>query len=514
MPPALRTPPEPRRAAGSHDRDPAARRWRVLHRLRQRSPFAFRFEPPASWLDLSFPWTAAALGSFSPANQPPLSRHNYRREMLSATFLPFAQAAVEGGTLGVIARKAFAGAVDTTLLNFFVAAIVAAPAFANITSFVWVRLTHGRDKVRSINALQVSFIACVALIALTPISFAGLVMLTALAILARMCLAGVTTLRSTLWGANYPRRARAQVTGRLTTVQTLVVAAVGTALGAAMEWNPEAFRGAFPVAALLGLLGVRSFARIRHRRRSIALRAERQTHLRDRPSFNPLALARVLIEDRPYAAFMGCQFVIGIGNMMSWAPFIIMMEERFEHIGYLESIVIAQAIPMLMMPLFIPFWARLIDKGHIVRFRAVHSWVFVAMSFTALLAGLFELWPLLYLAAFVKGVGFAGGSLAWQLGHLDFAPEEKAGQYMAVHVTLTGVRGLIAPFLGVGAYTFFQHHLASRTYTLATENGLVTVYDGPGGPLTFALSTLIVSAGALGFMALARYMAPREGAGM
>src|SRR5690606_7167834 len=159
----------------------------------------------------------------------------------------------------------------------------------------------------------------------------------ALAILARMCLAGVTTLRSTLWGANYPRRARAQVIGRLTTVQTLVVAAVGTALGAAMEWNPEAFRGAFPVAALLGLLGVRSFA----------LRAERQTHLRDRPSFIPLSVAGVLIEDRPYAAFVGCQFVIGVGNMVSWAPFIIMMEERFEHIGYLESIVIAQAIPML-----------------------------------------------------------------------------------------------------------------------------------------------------------------------
>ena len=42
--------------------------------------------------------------------------------------------------------------------------------------------------------------------------------------------------------------------------------------------------------------------------------------------------------------------------------------------------------------------------------------------------------------------------LGWNLGHLDFASPARAAQYMGTHVTLTGMRGLIAPLLGVWLY--------------------------------------------------------------
>jgi hypothetical protein len=38
------------------------------------------------------------------------------------------------------------------------------------------------------------------------------------------------------------------------------------------------------------------------------------------------------------------------------------------------------------------------------------------------------------------------------LGHNDFAPRGEETRYMALHVTLTGLRGLIAPPLAVAAY--------------------------------------------------------------
>ena len=40
------------------------------------------------------------------------------------------------------------------------------------------------------------------------------------------------------------------------------------------------------------------------------------------------------------------------------------------------------------------------------------------------------------------GVARGGGSLAWQLGHNDFARADQLSAYMGIHVTLTGVRGL------------------------------------------------------------------------
>jgi hypothetical protein len=50
------------------------------------------------------------------------------------------------------------------------------------------------------------------------------------------------------------------------------------------------------------------------------------------------------------------------------------------------------------------------------------------------------------------GAARSGGGLAWNIGHNDFAPSERAGAYMGVHVTLTGIRGAFAPFLGMALY--------------------------------------------------------------
>ncbi len=52
----------------------------------------------------------------------------------------------------------------------------------------------------------------------------------------------------------------------------------------------------------------------------------------------------------------------------------------------------------------------------------------------------------------ITGIVNGGGSLAWQLGHNDFAPRDQLSTYMGIHVTLTGVRGAFAPFLGMALY--------------------------------------------------------------
>ena len=46
------------------------------------------------------------------------------------------------------------------------------------------------------------------------------------------------------------------------------------------------------------------------------------------------------------------------------------------------------------------------------------------------------------------GAAFAGGSIAWNLWVTKYAPPGKAGAYMSVHVSLTGIRGTIGPILG------------------------------------------------------------------
>jgi hypothetical protein len=42
------------------------------------------------------------------------------------------------------------------------------------------------------------------------------------------------------------------------------------------------------------------------------------------------------------------------------------------------------------------------------------------------------------------------------LGHNDFSNDAWASLYMAIHVTLTGFRGLVAPLMGVAFYQYLS----------------------------------------------------------
>jgi MFS family permease len=434
----------------------------------------------------------SAVLSFLPGAMPLMARGNYARELSAIFFLPWMLTIIEGGVIGVVTKVAFEGVVPTTVLNFAVATLAAAPALANIVSFIWVRLSHGHDKIRYIVGLQVTVAILVSTMALVPRSANGLHMLVLLAIAARVCVAGVVTLRSTVWAANYPTSDRARVAGKITTIQVELVALAGLIIGRAMELDEEAFHIIPPLFAGIGLIGVWRYSGIRVRQRRILRAAEhRSTEDDGAPSLNPVALWRVLTNDKRFGAFMLCQMFIGIGNLMLAPVITVMLRDRFG-IGY-SGVIIAHTIPLAVMPLFIPLWARLLDRVHIIWFRSIHSWIFVAAAGTYFFAAAFEIPQLLYLASVIRGIAFGGGALAWTLGHLDFAPQERASQYMGVHVTLTGLRGLIAPLLGIQLYTSLEH------------------YKTGSGSLVFLLSIVIIAAGALGFLLLGRTLRARPG---
>jgi len=160
---------------------------------------------------------------------------------------------------------------------------------------------------------------------------------------------------------------------------------------------------------------------------------------------------------------------------MVGAPLVIMLRDRFD-LDPFTSVLIAAAIPTLLMPASIPIWSRLLDRVHVIRFRAVHSWAFASSTLAFLMAALTgQVW-LLYAGAVIKGIAFGGGVLGWNLGHHDFAPVSKASQYMGVHVTLTGVRGVAAPIIGVSLYAVLEWaRPGAGAWALAVSLGLSTI---------------------------------------
>ena len=423
--------------------------------------------------------------SFHPNAMPWLSRANYARELRAAFFLPWAIAATEGGVIGFIVRKLYEGVVDDTTLNYFAGALIAAPALANITSFLWAILAHGKRKIPFITALQLGVLICIAFMAIAPKSPAGLVMLVAAAFGARILLAGIVTIRATIWGVNYPEQ-RAKLTGKFQTVSVTITSLIAIGLGAAMQYNENAYRIFIPIGGFIALLGVSSYARIRLRTERIILKNE-QEQTDDNNKTSILSGFKVLKEDKAYRRYQTCQLLLGFGNIMSWTPFVIMAKQQFD-IGYFWGIMLTQVIPLMMMPFAIPLWAKLLDSVHIVQFRAIHSWVFIFSMACALIAGQTNIIGFLFAASVFRGIAFGGGALAWNLGHLQFVKADKSQDYMSIHVTLTGLRGLTAPFVGVALY-----------------NAIETRHPGSGS-LIFALTLAITTTGALGFYYLAHQL--------
>ncbi len=391
---------------------------------------------------------------------PLLSRRAFSLELTATAFLMLAMATIEGGVIAVFAKQSFGDSVPSGLLNLMVGLIGATGELANILSFFWSGFAHGRRKIRLIAGMQAAMMLCVGCIALVPTTGAAwLWVLLGLVLVARVCWSGVLTLRPTVWRANYLPQDRTRIVGVLSGVQVLLVAVIGATLAWSLDRNPSAYRLFLPITAALGMVGVWAYSRIRLRNEAKLLREEDSDGVAKvmKPWHGPLVVLRVLREDKWYAQFMAWMFVLGFSNLTVVPMLVVSLREEY-HLSYFPSVLVASSIPSLMTLLALPVWRRFLDRSHVVKFRSVHSWVFVfaGVFFTTGAAvdrfiGERAIW-FYFLGAAMMGIGYGGGQIAWHLGHVDFARPSETSRYMATHVTLNGVRGLLAPIAVTSGY--------------------------------------------------------------
>jgi hypothetical protein len=257
------------------------------------------------------------------------------------------------------------------------------------------------------------------------------------------------------------------------------------------DWiEGNAFRIVYIFAAVTACFGARTFSRVRWRGRASQIKAEKaHTAGGEVHSASARSMIRILGRDRDYRRYMMAQFVLGAPNLAAEPIFILSLAPL--GMNYTESMVLTRVIPIVVPMLVVNLWGRLLDRMHIVRFRSYHSWVFVVANLLMAIAFITHNPATLYASRVVLGIAFGGGLLAWELGHHDFAKREDAAAYMGIHVTLTGIRGIFAPFLGT--LIFMPHAI--------TMFGIEYRYPGMGA-WTFVLLALISAMGGVMFVRL------------
>src|SRR5699024_11081888 len=161
------------------------------------------------------------------------------REVRANAAMAVALGALEGGVVGIVVKTQFAAVAEPVWVNLAVALVAGAPAFANMVS-LWISgLAEGRDKAAWVAALMALTSVFLALIALVPTHRIGLVAIAAGMIAARLCWAGVITLRAAIWRANLPPQVGARITAPVTLIYSPTIAGVFPGHGLLMTWWPE-----------------------------------------------------------------------------------------------------------------------------------------------------------------------------------------------------------------------------------------------------------------------------------
>jgi hypothetical protein len=410
----------------------------------------------------------------------------FRREIASWALLGLTLGLVEGATAAVLIKKTFAHAGSPWIVNLAVAFVSGAPALSNVVSFMWANLAHGRARIGLMVGLQATFAILVGLLGAAPRALAGLGVAVASILIARVVWTGILTVRAAVWSANYPRAAIGRYTGRIVIVSSLAVAMAAALAAWVLDKGAFNSRWLYVGGAVAGLAAAWLYRGARVRR-EFALLAEENAAVGRALPFSLGMLFEILKKDPHFREYMFWMGVFGGGNLMLTSQLVVIFSEHL-HLSASLQIALLSVVPLALLPLFVPFWARMFDEGHVVEYRARQGWSLVAAVAVLTLGTWLGSLPMLWLGALLLAVAYAGSNLGWNLGHNDFASIGRAQHYMGVHVTLTGVRGAIGPPAGILIYQWLE---SMR----------------PGfGVYSLVLPLMFVTAGALGFSHMRRVM--------
>lgn len=342
--------------------------------------------------------------------------------------------------LPIIARREFeASTWDTT-------AVTAAPSVLAVVSIFWGALLPRLGVGRYL--LVVWGLSALALAAGTLIG--SITHLAAVAVLFAIAFAGWWPLSGHLLGLLYPQAVRGRAFAWITVAATLFGAGASWLVGESMARDDQAFRVFMPAAALLQL-GAIAIVALACRRANALARAPRQdTPTSLRSLLQPVAhMGSVLAQDKVFARYEGAFMTYGVGWMITFALLPLLATDRL-NLPYDAYSTSWYVVSQLVVVLITPFAGLLMDRWGAVRVCTVAF-------------GCYALWPILLefagdavgLAASSVVFGLCAGAvnMGWMLGPVALAPSpDKASQYVAIHATLVGFRGIVFQFAGVALY--------------------------------------------------------------
>jgi len=416
-----------------------------------------------------------------------MTRRNFYYEYRQMVLWSVLAGAIEGRFPAVVAANTFAGS------PLQIAVATSTQTAAMITSLLWGMLCIGRPKVRLLMLFCGATALLVGGLGAVPNDPRFVWWFLAQMAAAQVMLAAVITIRTAVWKSNYPRSDRGRITARLQAARTVTGVTTTLLAGALCDHYPSFYRLFFPAIALSGMLSIAALSRLRIRGEKSELKRRGVTQAREvgqGPMVEPFSITallspgrilaqvvRIFRDDARFRWYIVAQLLVGLSNLMTLPIAVVLITQYLPAMGrgqpggsggaaaegdFWLSTVLTVGLMQLTLLLTLSHWGRLFDRVGVIRMRVVNCGCWAVSTVAGLAGNLMILtysgtnawWPTWAVVVFAfwavtQGLALGGGALAWNLGHLHFAHPRDAEVYMGIHVSLTGLRGLIGGVLGI-----------------------------------------------------------------
>lgn len=249
---------------------------------------------------------------------------------------------------------------------------------------------------------------------------------------------------------NISAKNRGIIFGYTASLVTLVAVIFSYFVGRMLDVDENWFRAFFAVVGVLGLIHAVIMSRIQLKKRHNTEKAfVSLKHVFYTPIMRSI---EVLKKNKEFAVFQRNFFIYGIAFMILLPAIPKYLVENLR-MDYSQTFLAKGIISQIGILLLAPLAGRFFDKKNPALFTSL-SFLLLSLYPLILMISSFFIGSssvnyIVYLAFFVFGIAMSGIVITWSISSICFAGDEDVSMYQSVHVSLTGLRGLFAPFLGL-----------------------------------------------------------------
>ena len=243
------------------------------------------------------------------------------------------------------------------------------------------------------------------------------------------------------------------------TTQKIVMMLTTFFFGWLLDNDPFSFVYIYPILGILGIVALFLLSSavktdyLQSGEKILSLRESLLKSLKD--------MKAIITVNKPYRDFELGFMLYGFSFMLTASIITLFMVEELK-LNY-TSIAFYKNSYNLIAILLLPFFGNLIDR---IDPRKFATFTFLTLLMHLFFMGLTQYFPyyfdmgayrfyyLIVISFAWMGLFAATMSLLWNIGSAYFCRDDDASEYQSVHLTMVGVRALIAPLFGIWLYQY------------------------------------------------------------